>query len=68
MIKRLMMFYREDICYNAVNINVDIMAKEFRKLGVECDIFDIIRDRENAILQMIESLQKYKYDAAFAAI
>ena len=65
MIKRLMMFYREDICYNAVNINVDIMAKEFRKLGVECDIFDIIRDRENAILQMIESLQKYKYDAAF---
>ena len=65
MIKRLMMFYREDICYDAVNINVDIMAKEFRKLGVECDIFDIIRDRENAVSQLVESLQKYKYDAAF---
>ena len=65
MIKRLMMFYREDICFDAVNTNVDIMAKEFRKLGVVCDIFDIIRDRENAVAQLVESLQKYKYDAAF---
>lgn len=65
MIKRLMMFYREDICYDAVNTNIDIMAKEFRKLGVECDIFDIIRDRENAVSQLVENLQKYKYDAAF---
>jgi len=65
MIKRLMLFYGEDICYDAVNTNVDIIAKEFRKLGVECDIFDIIRDTKNAASQMVESMRKYKYDAAF---
>ena len=66
-IKRVMVFYRENFCYDLVNSFTDMCIDGLRANGVEVDTYDFITDVEKSATILAEKLGKgIKYDAAIA--